>query len=132
MSEEIFIKFNDQWQFNFNFDIDYDGEVLHTKRNKCCYCSGYLDNVYSYIINCLEKAGILHKSYEPICCYCKVLKEWDLLELRENLCCIQYFRSFDILNIHFNILTLHRDNKGFAERVNFDVNIHNYSKVKQD
>jgi len=120
--EKIFIKVEDCW--NFRFDTDYyHGDVINsTELHRCCYCDIVaLNEVYCFIINSLKDAGLLNKDYNPICCYCAVLKEFDLLHIRKYLEGFYYLKEEDVLIMHFSL--------DYHERC--DIRIYDYKKLKR-
>lgn len=115
---EIEIKKNKFWQYYFKTS-NVDNEIYNTKEEQCYYCNLYLNKIYFYILNCLREAGLLPKDYKPLCCYCKVLIEFDLLYLRQSLSMVHYITELDIFVLSFIF--------GAKE---LNVNIHDFKKIR--
>ena len=93
------IRSYDQWSFSFRAD-DYGG--IPVGFQSCDYCRvTALDRVYVYIINSLKEAGLLDENYKLICCFCAVLKEFGLLDIKDRLNRIIYDDILDTLIIRF-------------------------------
>lgn len=132
---EIEINLQDQWNFEFS---TFDGEVLCTERGNCYYCNCYLHSAYTYIIERLKEADLLDKDYKLICCYCKILENFGLLDLRDNVSGFRYDSDTDILSITFSFLEITKiePKARFSNSIGkwhyFYFYIHDYSKVKWD
>ena len=119
--DTLYVDSIDQWNFSFMAD-DYRGLSADDDIHRCSYCGiTSLDKVYVYIIDSLKEAGLLDESYGLICCYCAVLKEFGLLDLKGNLSRIDYYRPLDILAIRFIFGKITKDYVWFF--------IHDYSKI---
>lgn len=131
---EIEIKQNDYWNFEFKTPV-YDSELLwdisNVGKHYCNYCRYVqLDKAYIYIINQLKEAGLLDKDYKLICCYCKLLKDFGLLHIRQKLTGLRYLNEEDIMLICFSFYREYIDKSEncFRERIDYDVRIYDYSK----
>lgn len=133
MPEEIDIRLHNEWNFNFDIlDQDLDQDFWDVERKQCCYCKVHVDKAYSYIIDCLKKANLLDENYKQICCYCKVLEIFGLLDLYKNMGTLIYDEEDDILILEFVFSELTggtANNKQVFYHVLY-FNIHDYSKVK--
>jgi len=136
MSEKITIALFNQWNFFFDINNADFYDINHLEREQCYHCGHYLDKVYSYIINCLKEANFLDKNYKEVCCQCKVLENFGLLDLNSNMSHFLYNIENDILIIEFsfpqniNDIKLGDDELLIWHRIYFS--IHDYSKVKWD
>jgi len=120
---KITIEKSDQWMYNFYVD-ENDREIWDSPEKFCDYCQMDLNNVYSYIINCLKEAKLLPEDYKLICCYCEVLKEFGLLGLEKGLNQLFYNEKNDVFIISFSF----KDNDSNEEIVHF--HIHDFSKLR--
>lgn len=129
------IELQDEWSFKFTVEEGYDKIIINTtKQIFCGYCHRTpLDKTYLYIINQLKKAGYLYESYEPICCYCKVLTKFGLMDLRGNLSNFFYSEFDDILLIKFSYCHPMRKPhfNGESRWDHANVRIHDWSKIKE-
>lgn len=129
--EEIDINVFNEW--NFHFDVR-DRDFWEIEHKRCHYCKVYIDRAYSYIIECLKEANLLDENYEQVCCYCKVLKEYGLLDLYKDMSTFLYDKENDVLIIEFsfreriNSIRLENSKSIIWHRLYFK--IHDYSKVK--
>lgn len=122
---EIGINVRYHWSFNFDWG---DRGVIRRSFQHCYYCLNPLDKVYSYIINTLKDGGLLDKDYRQICCYCKVLKKFGLIDIRKYLSSFYYDEPNDIL-----IITFRSDQTEEGKLTpKYYVNIHDFSKIKDD
>lgn len=131
--EEIDINLYNEWNFSFDIlDIDLELEFWDIERKGCHYCRVYIDKAYSYIIDCLKEANLLDKNYKQVCCYCKVLENFGLLDLHKNMSTFTYNKENDILITEFCFSEIISDT-GNNESVIWHrlyFNIYDYSKVK--
>lgn len=118
----INIRQDDQW--NFNFESPYTGYWI-LPRHHCHYCGIGVDRTYSYIIDSLKEAGYLDEDYKEICCYCKVLEKFGLLDFKKDLNGFCYKEDLDILLVD---LCLSKTVNGEIEWHNLDIAIHEFSK----
>lgn len=126
---EIGIQIKDKWNYRFTlpFDRDLFTEISCSEGCLCHYCfSTVLDKVYCYIIDRLKKGGLLDKSYKPICCYCKVLKEFGLMNFRRHLQSFIYSEKDDILVLNLSICL--ESESGEEEWVYREIAIYDYSR----
>lgn len=123
----LYIHLHRGWNYNFTVEDWGDKEVFTTKDLYCHCCNAELDTVYSFIINSLKGAGLLHESYKPVCCYCVILKRYGLLEIKHMLDGIYHYEGVDVLKIAFSEVELI---DGKRERVHFNIRICDWSKIK--
>lgn len=120
--EKISIYLSNNWNYDFHTDSK---EIKESEPKVCYYCGIYLDKTYSYIIDQLKKGNLLDKKYKLICCYCKVLEKFGLLDLRNKLDRIFYSEAYDILNLEF-VLKRYMEKLGILY-----IRIHDYSKIRE-
>ena len=118
----INIRQDDQW--NFNFDSPYTGYWL-LPRHHCHYCGIGINRTYSYIIDSLKEAGYLDEDYKEICCYCKVLEKFGLLDFKKDLNGFCYKEDLDILLLDLCLPKIVGEE---VEWCNVDIAIHEFSK----
>lgn len=115
----------DHWLYNF-FTDRIDEEIYNTGKELCYYCGeAGIDKIYSYIINCLKEAKLLSQDYKVICCYCKILQKFGLIELSKNLTGFFYHRYIDVLSVNFGF------NKNTINEECLTINVHDYSKWEE-
>ena len=123
MSPEIKMENEDHWNFSLYAD---DYEIWDRSLQQCEHCGMNLQKPYSYIIDCLDEAGLLPEDYKQICCYCYVLQKFGLLELNHDLISLIYIESLDILKIYFSFEI---EDGVYDSKDKFCFRIHDYSKL---
>jgi len=113
----------DYWIFNFS---TCDVEIQDTKQQYCSYCDTRVHRAYSFIIESLKEAKLLPDDYKQMCCYCAVLQEFGLMDLRKDLCNFFYDNNIDILKIYF-AFEANKNEIDWDNRYCFT--IHDFSKV---
>ena len=79
-----------QWVYNDDKKKFLKKIMLENFRNDCD-CGRKLNDGYLYIIHSLKEAGLLHKSYKMMCCFCHILacigleipEEWGDVEVTD-------------------------------------------------
>ena len=84
-----------------------------------------VDRRYSYIIDSLKEAGYLDEDYKEICCYCKVLEKFGLLDIREDLHGFCYQEDSDVLLLD---LCVPETVGGEIKWFDVEIAIHEFSK----
>lgn len=124
MVKRITITNYDCWNTNFHTN---DNEIHSISPQHCEYCGFAINRGYSFIIDNLKEAGLLVEDYKKICCYCYLLMDYGLMDIRKYLQGVHYNKVSDILHIDFSFekdgaVITHDDILCFA--------IHDYKKLK--